>query len=426
MARIVILGAGIGGVPMAYEMKETVGKNHEVIVISDSPTFHFVPSNPWVPPKWRKPEDLKIELAPVMKKKGIEFIQKAAAKVDPVNNQVLLDDGSAVAYDFLVIATGPRLAFDEVPGLGPDGYTSSVCHVDHAEVAVKDWDKFMADPGPIVIGAVQGASCYGPAYEYLMIIETELRKRQIRDKVPMTFVTAEPYIGHLGLGGVGDTKSLLESALRDKTIKWITNAKVDKIEPGMMYVTEVDDEGKDKKKHELPFKHSMMLPAFTGVDAVRNVGVEGLVNPRGFVLVDEHQRNKTFKNIYSVGVCIAIPPIEPTPVPVGAPKTGYMIESMVTATAHNIADELAGKEPTHKATLNALCLADFGDSGVAFLAKPQIPPRNVTWSAQGKWVHLAKIGFEFYFMRKIKKGISEPFYERLMLKLIGVVRLKGK
>lgn len=425
MARIVILGAGIGGVPMAYEMKETVGNNHDVIVISDTPTFHFVPSNPWIPPKWRKPEDLKIELAPVMKKKGIEFIQKAAAKVDPVNNQVLLDDGSAVAYDFLVIATGPRLAFDEVPGLGPEGYTSSVCHVDHAEAAIGDWDKFMADPGPIVIGAVQGASCYGPAYEYLMIIETELRKRKIRDKVPMIFVTAEPYIGHLGLGGVGDTKGLLESALRDKTIKWITNAKVDKIEDGMMFVTEVDDEGKEKKKHELPFKHSMMLPAFTGVDAVRNVGVEGLINPRGFVLVDEHQRNKTFKNIYSVGVCIAIPPVESTPVPVGAPKTGYMIESMVTAAAHNIADELAGKEPTHKATLNALCLADFGDSGVAFLAKPQIPPRNVTWSAQGKWVHLAKIGFEFYFMRKIKKGISEPFYERLMLKLIGVVRLKG-
>ncbi|MGZ8947597.1 MAG: NAD(P)/FAD-dependent oxidoreductase [Methylococcaceae bacterium] len=425
MARIVILGAGLGGVPMAYEMKEMVGKHHDVIVISDSPTFHFVPSNPWVPTKYRKPEDLKIELAPVMKKKGIEFIQKAAAKVDPVNNQVQLDDGSAVAYDFLIIATGPRLAFDEIPGLGPDGYTSSVCHVDHAAIAAQDWDKFMENPGPIVIGAVQGASCYGPAYEYLMIIETELRKRKIRDKVPMTFVTAEPYIGHLGLGGVGDTKGLLESALREKHIKWITNAKVDKIEPGMMFVTEVDDEGKDKKKHELPFKHSMMLPAFTGVDAVRHVGVEGLINPRGFVLVDEHQRNKTFKNIYSVGVCVAIPPVEATPLPVGTPKTGYMIESMVTATAHNIAEELAGKEPSHKATWNAMCLADFGDSGVAFLAMPQIPPRNVTWSSEGKWVHLAKIGFEKYFMRKVRKGISEPYYEKLMLKLMGVVRIKG-
>ena len=426
MARIVILGAGIGGVPMAFEMKEMVGKKHDVTVISDTPTFHFVPSNPWVPPKWRKPEDLKIELAPVMKKNDIEFIQKAAIKIDPANNQIQLADNSTVAYDFLVIATGPRLAFDEIPGLGPDGYTSSVCHVDHAAIAAEDLDKFMQNPGPIVVGAVQGASCFGPAYEYLMILETELRNRKIRDKVPMTFVTSEPYIGHLGLGGVGDTKGLLESALRDKTIKWITNAKIDKIEPGLIFVTEVDEDGKDKKKHELPFKHSMILPAFTGVDAVRHVNAEGLVNARGFVLVDEYQRNKTFKNIYSVGVCIAIPPIEKTPLPVGAPKTGYMIESMVTATAHNIADELNCKEPTHKATWNALCLADFGDSGVAFLAMPQIPPRNTTWSAEGKWVHLAKIGFEKYFMRKIRKGISEPYYEKLLLKLLGVTRIKDK
>jgi len=424
MARIVVLGAGIGGVPMAYEMKETVKKNHEVIVISDSPTFHFVPSNPWVPPKWRKPEDLKIELAPVMKKKGIEFIQKAAVKLDPENNQVHLEDGSSVAYDYLVIATGPRLAFDEVEGLGPEGYTTSVCHVDHAAVAAQDWEKFMENPGPIIVGAVQGASCFGPAYEYLMILETELRKRKIRNQVPMTFVTSEPYIGHLGLGGVGDTKGLLESVLRDKTIKWITNAKVDRIEEGMMYVTEVDEEGKEKKKHELPFKHSMMLPAFTGVDAVRNVKAEGLVNPRGFVIVDKHQRNPTFKNIYSVGVCVALPPVEKTPLPVGTPKTGYMIESMVTATAHNIRDELAGKEPSDVPSLSALCLADLGDTGVAFLAVPQIPPRNTTWSQKGKWVHLAKIGFEKYFMRKVRKGISEPFYERLMLKFMGVVRLK--
>jgi sulfide:quinone oxidoreductase len=424
MARIVVLGAGIGGVPMAFEMKETVGKEHQITVISDSPTFHFVPSNPWVPPKWRKPEDLKIELAPVMAKKGIEFIQQAATLVDPENNKVHLADNSAVDYDFLIIATGPRLAFDEVPGLGPEGNTSSVCHVDHAAVAAQDWDRFMENPGPIIVGAVQGASCFGPAYEYLMILETELRKRKIRDKVPMTFVTSEPYIGHLGLGGVGDTKGLLESALRDKTIKWVTNAKVDRIDEDMMYVTEVDELGAEKTKHELPFKHSMMLPAFTGIDALRNVKAKGLVNPRGFVIVDQHQRNPTFTNIYSVGVCIALPPVEKTPVPVGTPKTGYMIESMVTATAHNIRDQLAGKEPSDVPSMSALCLADLGDTGVAFLAVPQIPPRNTTWSNHGKWVHVAKIGFEKYFMRKIRKGISEPFYERLLLKFMGVVRLK--
>jgi len=422
MAKIVIVGAGIGGIPMAFEMKENARKQDEVVVIADTPTFHFVPSNPWVAVNWRKPDDIKVELAPVFKKKGITFIQNKVTKFKPADNQVELADGSHVDYDYLIIATGPKLAFDEIPGLGPQGHTQSVCHVDHAGESGEFWDGFVKDPGPIIIGAVQGASCFGPAYEYLFIAETDLRKRKIRDKVKMTYVTSEPYIGHLGLGGVGDTRGMLESELRNKHIDWICNAKVDKIEAGKMFVTEVDENGAVKKQHELPFKHSMMLPAFKGVDGL--MGVEGLVNPRGFVLVDEHQRNPTFKNVYSVGVCIAIPPLSQTPVPTGTPKTGYMIESMVTATAHNIRDELDGKEPTEKGTWNALCLADFGDSGVAFLAMPQIPPRNVQWSSQGKWVHWAKIAYEKYFIRKVRKGISEPGYEKYTLKLMGIMRLK--
>ena len=422
MAKIVIVGAGIGGIPMAFEMKENARKQDEIVVIADTPTFHFVPSNPWVAVNWRKPSDIKVELAPVFKKKGITFIKNTVTRFQPAQNRVELADGTHVDYDYLIIATGPKLAFDEVPGLGPNGHTQSICHVDHAGESGKFWDEFVKDPGPIIIGAVQGASCFGPAYEYLFIAETDLRKRKIRDKVKMTYVTSEPYIGHLGLGGVGDTKGLLESELRDKHIDWICNAKVDRVEAGKMFVTEVDENGQVKKQHELPFKHSMMLPAFKGVDGL--MGVEGLVNPRGFVIVDEHQRNPTFKNVYSIGVCIAIPPLSQTPVPTGTPKTGYMIESMVTATAHNIRDELDGKQPTEKGTWNALCLADFGDSGVAFLAMPQIPPRNVQWSSQGRWVHWAKIAYEKYFIRKVRKGISEPGYEKYTLKLMGIMRLK--
>ncbi len=422
MAKIVIIGAGIGGIPMAFEMKENARKEDEVVVIADTPTFHFVPSNPWVAVNWRKPDDIKVELAPVFKKKKITFIQQKVTRIHPEQSQVELADGNSVAYDYLIIATGPKLAFDEIPGLGPEGHTQSVCHVDHAGPSGEFWEGFVKDPGPIIIGAVQGASCFGPAYEYLFIAETDLRKRKIRDKVKMTYVTSEPYIGHLGLGGVGDTRGLLESELRNKHVNWICNAKVDKVEAGMMYVTEYDETGAEKKKHELPFKHSMMLPAFKGVDAV--FGIDKLTNPRGFILVDEHQRNPTYKNIYSIGVCIAIPPLEQTPVPTGVPKTGYMIESMVTATAHNIRAELDGKEPTEKGTWNALCLADFGDTGVAFLAMPQIPPRNVQWASRGRWVHLAKIAYEKYFMRKVRKGISEPTYERLTLKAMGIMRLK--
>ncbi len=422
MAHVVVLGAGIGGLTAAYDMKEQLRSGDTLTVVTDNPYWQFTPSNPWVAVNWRSREDITFDLAPYLAKKDIKLIATAAKRVHPEKNQVELVDGKTVNYDFLIIATGPKLAFEEVAGTGPNGgHTHSVCTVNHAVESAGAWAKFVKDPGHIVVGAVQGASCYGPAYEYAMIMDTDLRRRKIRSKVPMTFVTAEPYIGHLGLGGVGDSKGMLESAMRDKHIKWICNAKVTKVEAGKMFVTEINDDGSVKKEHELSFKYSMMLPAFKGIDAV--FGIEGLTNPRGFILIDQFQRNPKYQNIYSVGVCVAIPPVEVTPVPTGTPKTGYMIESMVTATVHNIRNVLDGKAPDQQATWNAVCLADFGDSGAAFVAIPQIPPRNVSWFKTGKWVHLAKVGYEKYLIRKMKVGNTEPVYEKYILKLMGVTRL---
>ncbi|KTE23710.1 MULTISPECIES: FAD/NAD(P)-binding oxidoreductase [unclassified Sphingopyxis] len=422
LPKIVVLGAGLGGTIASYEIRDAVKDKAEVMVVCDQENYWFVPSNPWVAVRWREPEAIRVHLPPVMKRKGIGFTAVGARRVHPAESRIELNDGSFVDYDYLVIATGPKLAFDEIEGFGPEANTVSICTTDHAAAAAKAFDRFCENPSPIVVGAAQGASCYGPAYEFALILDTELRRRKIRDRVPMTFVTAEPYIGHLGLDGVGDTKGLLESELRDRHIKWITNARVAKFEPGMAHVEEVAADGSVKASHDLAFGYAMLLPAFRGVDAV--FGIDGLTNPRGFILADKHQRNPTFINIYSLGVCVAIPPVGPTPVPVGVPKTGFMIESMVAASAENLKLELAGQPPLHEATWNAVCLADFGDGGVAFVAQPQIPPRNLNWSASGKWVHLAKIGFEKYFLRKVRKGESEPFYERLAMHALGIRKLR--
>ncbi len=422
MARIVVLGAGLGGVIMAYEMRDQLRKGDKLTVVSKEAKYHFVPSNPWVAVGWRSREEVEIDLTRTFAKRKINFIPVAAKRVHAAENCIELADSRRIDYDFLIICTGPELAFDEIEGLGPEGCTQSVCHVDHALKAAEAFKAFCENPGPIVTGAVQGASCFGPAYEYTFILDTELCRRRIRDRVPMTFVTPEPYVGHLGVDGVGDTKGILESEMRDHHIKWITNARTLKVEPGKLTAEELNDDGTVKKVHELPFAYSMMLPAFRGIEAVR--GVEGLVNPRGFVLIDKTQRNPTFRNVFSVGVCVAIPPVGPTPLPCGVPKTGYMIESMVTATAHNIGALLRGKDAQEQATWDAVCLADFGDSGVAFVAQPQIPPRNVNWSSSGKWVHRAKIAFEGYFLRKMRRGESEPFYEKFALQMMGIGKLK--
>jgi sulfide:quinone oxidoreductase len=422
MAEVVVLGAGLSGTLMAYELLPKLRKEDRVTLIGQGPRYHFVPSNPWVAVGWREKEDIEIDLEDVMRRKGIRYLTQGAKRVFPNDNRIELDDGASVPYDYLVVATGPDLAFDEIQGLGPNGETQSICHVDHAVKAREAFERFVQNPGPIVVGAVQGASCFGPAYEFAFILDTELRKRKLRDRVPMTFVTSEPYIGHLGLDGVGDTKGLLESEMRNRHIKWITNARVTKIEGGKIAVEEVADSGSVAKTHELPFAYSMMLPAFRGVAAVR--GIDGLTNPRGFIVVDKTQRNPKFQNVFAIGVGIAIPPVSATPVPTGVPKTGFMIESMVTATALNIGELLRGKEPTHEATWNAICLADFGDTGVAFVAVPQNPPRNVNWASKGVWVHYAKVAFEKFFLRKIRLGDSEPFYERFVLEQLGIRKIK--
>ncbi|WP_439503901.1 NAD(P)/FAD-dependent oxidoreductase [Methylophaga sp.] len=423
MAHIVIIGASTGGLPAAYECRSALDKKHHISVVSNTPIFHFVPSNPWVAVGWRKREDISFKLASVLSSKNIDFYDSGVAKIKPATNQVLLGDNTILNYDFLIVATGAKLAFDEIEGFGPHAHTHSICTVDHAEDSYRAWREFLKNPGPIVVGAVQGASCFGPAYEFAFIMNRALRKAKVRDRVPMTFVTPEPYIGHMGLGGVGDSKGLFESEFRKNDIKWITNARVKSIANGKMLVEQVDDNAETFKTHQLAFDYSMLIPAFKGVDCVANLNEE-LVNPRGFLKVDEFQRNPVYPNIYGVGVCVAIPPVEATPLPVGVPKTGYMIESMAKAAVANIQAAIEDRPIQTRASLNAVCLADMGHTGAAFVALPQIPPRNLAWMKKGRWVQLAKIAFEKYFLFRMKRGLPESFYERCLLRCFGISKTK--
>jgi sulfide:quinone oxidoreductase len=85
---------------------------------------------------------------------------------------------------------------------------------------------------------------------------------------------------------------------------------------------------------------------------------------------------------------------------------------MVSEAVHNIKADIENNPKKETATWNAICLADMGDTGMAFVALLQMAPRNVTWARKGMWVHLAKIVLEKYFLMKMQKGVSEPFFEK--------------
>ena len=423
--RTIVLGAGLGGISIAYELRQRLPIEHEVVLVHENREFQFVPSNPWVALGERTKEQVVVDLTPYMDKFNLSFNSSGATHIDPKANIVSTGDGNQISYDYLVICTGPKLAFEAIPGSGPEnGYTQSVCTVDHALKAHGAFEKLAANPGPVLVGAMQGASCFGPAYEYVFSLETALRKRKIRNKIPITFVTSEPYVGHMGLGGVGDSKSLMEHELRERGIKWICNSQIKSFDPTVAHIEELNRKGEVELTHDLDFSMAMFIPPFKGTPAVAEV--PDLCNPKGFVLTDDFMRSPAYHNIFSAGVCVAIPPMEQTPVPVGVPKTGFMIESMTTSIVENILSLERGEAIHTRPTLNALCLADMGDKGAAFVALPQNPPRNVNWTSMGKWVHVAKIAFEKYFFYKVKHGTSEPLYEKYMLKAAGIERTIGK
>src|SRR5215469_13891496 len=132
MAEVVVIGAGLSGTLMAYELLPQLRPGDHLSVISQGAVYHFVPSNPWVAVGWRKQSDIEIDLVEVMQRKGIRLLTQGARRVHPAENRVELNDGTSIEYDYLVVATGPELAFDEIEGLGPQGHTQSICHVDHA------------------------------------------------------------------------------------------------------------------------------------------------------------------------------------------------------------------------------------------------------------------------------------------------------
>ena len=125
MAKIVVMGAGIGGLSQVFELRRELGRAHDITLVGDSDDFEFTPSNPWVAVGWRKAEQVKVNLPEIMNKHGVEFSGVGVKRLHPDDHKLELNDGSSIDYDYLVIATGPKLAFEEVPGLGPHGgYTA--------------------------------------------------------------------------------------------------------------------------------------------------------------------------------------------------------------------------------------------------------------------------------------------------------------
>jgi sulfide:quinone oxidoreductase len=395
---VVIIGGSFGGLTAAYELRRHLGPEQVAItLISKDPRFVFVPSLPWVAMGSRGLDQISFDPRPPLARKQVAFACETVLHIDH-EAKVVTTGKAEHRYDFLVVATGHRSANEAVEGLGPSGGPGhSLMSAPEAEELGGAVRRLLEEPGPVVAGAAPGASCIGPAYEFVFELDHLLRRRRLRHRVPITFVTPEPFLGHMGMGGAGTIRQLLEGALEERDIAYQTSAAVTKITVGAVEV---------ERMSPLPSVLSMVIPPLAGADAVAKSA--GLGNPKGFVPVDPRYRHANADGVYAVGVAVAMAPVAQTPVPVNFPKTGHMTEQMAAIAARDIAARIGGGDGA-AAELGARCVMDMGDRGVYMVVDPVRPPRNKipTVSVGRRWL-LAKRAFERIYLFSARRGQRVP------------------
>jgi len=433
--KIVVLGAGVSGHTAVSYLRRNLSKEHDVVMVSPNSNYQWIPSNIWIGIGRMKPKQSIFPLAPLYKKKNIEYIQAKAVSFHP-EGDLEIDKGYVkaeyvvgekkgtsvkVGYDYLVNATGPKLNFEATEGLKPGTFgTTSVCTYDHAQHAWNDLKKLIermkkGEHVKILIGTGHAKStCQGAAFEYIMNVEQELHRYKVRDKATVTWISNEYEVGDFGMDGLTvkmgsklmSSKDLIEMVFADRGIHIIKRAGVNKIEEGKAYYETLEGEHKIEE-----FDLAMLIPAFSGHGFTAFDKIGGDITEKlfkGFMIVDadyrpkpyeqwtvqdwpETYQNPTYKNIFAPGIAFA-PPHEiskprtsknGTPIFPAPPRTGMPSGITAKLVADNIVEMIKkGNDNLHHlgsmGNMGAACIASTGfgmldGRGVTITTNPIVP-----------------------------------------------------
>lgn len=377
--RVVVVGSGVAGFSTALALRKTLPDGDDVLVVSRSRTLVFQPALLWVPLGLRQKEEISLPVDARLAERRVGFVHTPVVDLS-VETRTLETLHGPQSWDVLVLCTGAVADFAAVPGLGPlRGHTQCITTWEHAERARVAYERLLERPGPVVIGAVQGSSLYAPAYEIALAAALDLRRRGLHRQAPITFVTPEPFLGHLGVGGVPAARAFLEAQFAALGVDVVLGAHVDAVEPGVVHLG-------GPRPRTLPFRWSMLLPPQRGAEFLRP---GPLVDEHGFVRVDDALRARADGSVWAAGMAVAVEP--PEGWELAFPRGGHPSEEMAARVAENVARS-ARDEPLVRADLRAVALEGVGGlaPGEPSAARPfewLVPSPESYWArrAMARW-----------------------------------------
>jgi sulfide:quinone oxidoreductase len=332
--RVLVLGAGFGGLEIATMLSESTAGEIEVTLIDKADAFVFGYSKLDVMFRGAEPESVRLPYREYVKP-GVRMLQETITAIHPEARSVTTDAGTHEA-DAIVIALGADYDLAATPGLAESGdefYSF--------DGAVRMRDAIAAfSQGNAVIG-VCGApfKCPPAPSECALLLHDNLVERGVRDDCKITLVL--PF--GRPVPPSPETSAALTTAFAERDIEFVSNCKVTALDLARRVV--VLDDGA-----ELPYDLFLGVPRHRAPDVVAESGL----TVDGYVPVDSATLETRVAGVYAIGDVATQ----------GTPKAGVFAEGAARALATSLIAQLRGSGPAGVHTGTGSCYIEFGDGRI--------------------------------------------------------------
>lgn len=375
---ILVLGGGIGGTVAASRLRRLLAREHRIVLVEREQNHLFQPSLLWLMVGDRQPQQIQRPVGHLARR-GIEVIRGVVERIDPTRRAVTIN-GTELAADYLVLALGAEYAPETVPGLalaGHNFYTLAGAQ------SLREACLGLRSGRLAVLVSALPFKCPAAPYEAAMLLEADLRRRSLRNRIDVDIYTFEP--GPMLTAGP-DVSTALRQMIESKGIGFHTEHVVESVDPATRQMRFKN--GASATCDVLAFVPPHRAPAV--------VRESGLTGESGWVPVNRQTLETKFSSIYAIGDATGIPLAVGKPLP----KAGVFAHAQAEVVAHNIANAIAGRGVPRTFDGYGECFVETGDGRAGFgrgnfYAEPR---PQVRLRPPSRWLHLGKVLYEKYWL----------------------------